>query len=478
MSAWGEPDAIAVAAAIRNGELSAREAVKTAIERIESLDEGINAVVGRRFEEALAEVDAGLPSGPLTGVPTLVKALGADVAGLPTTRGSRLFADKVARADSELVRRYRAAGMVVLGTTNTPEAGLNASTEPVLHGPTHNPWRPTHSPGGSSGGSAAAVASGMVPVAHANDGGGSIRIPASMCGLFGLKPSRGRVSPAPYPATLAAVTSVQHAVTRSVRDSALLLDIAAGALPGDAYGIAAPPVTFAEAVDRDPGRLRIGLMTSLRNGTDTHPDCVAAAEKGARLAESLGHEIVPMTPVWDSAHVQATSGMLMGTAFVAAVDERLAELGRELQDDDLEVFGRVLYDHYRTAGAADVVRALQQAQVIGWEIGRLFEQVDVLLTPTLCRPTPELGYLDMSRPETMYERATQFSGWTTTFNVTGMPAMSLPLATDSTGLPLGVHVVADHAREDLLLSLAGQLERAASWPLLAPAVREQSPPTS
>ena len=468
MSAWEELDATATAAAVRSGELSAREAVTTAIERIDALDAGLNAVVGQRFEEALAEVDAGLPSGPLTGVPTLVKPLGADVAGLPTTRGSRLFADKVAHADSELVRRYRAAGLVVLGTTNTPEAGLNASTEPALHGPTRNPWRRTHSPGGSSGGSAAAVASGMVPVAHASDGGGSIRIPASMCGLFGLKPSRGRVSPAPYPATLAALTSVQHAVTRSVRDSALLLDVVAGPLAGDAYGIAAPPSSFSEAVDRDPGRLRIGLMTGLRNGPETHPDCVAAAEHAASLTESLGHEVVPMEPVWDSTHVQATSGIIMGTAFVSSVEERLVELGRDLQDDDLEPFSRVLFEHYRSTGAADLVRALQQAQLIGWEIGRLFDRVDVLLTPVLCHPTPELGHLDTQQPELMYGRATQFSGWTTTFNVTGMPAMSLPLATDSTGLPLGVHVVADHAREDLLLSLAGQLERAAPWPALAP----------
>lgn len=464
---WDDLDATALAAAVRSGELSARESVTVAIERIEA-DPELNPVVGPRFDEALAEVDAGLPDGPLTGVPTLIKPLGTDVAGLAATRGCRLFADKIAQADSEIVRRYRAAGLVVLGTSNTPEFGLNASTEPSLHGPTRNPWRRTHSPGGSSGGSAAAVAAGMVPVAHATDGGGSIRIPASMCGLFGLKPSRGRVSPAPHPATLTGVTSVQHAVTRSVRDSALLLDVAAGPLRGDAYGIPAPASSFSAAVDTEPGRLRVGLMTRLRNGPETHPDCVAAAEGGAHLFESLGHEVVPMEPVWDSAHVQATSGVLMGTTFVAAVEDRLAELGRDLRDDDLEPFSRVLFEHYRSVRAADLVRSSQQAQLIGWEVGRLFEQVDVLLTPTLCCPTPELGHLDVQRPEMMHERATQFSSWTTTFNVTGMPAMSLPLATDSTGLPLGVHVVADYAREELLLSLAGQVERAAPWPALAP----------
>lgn len=468
MTTWEELDATALAAAVRSGEISARESVETAIGRIEALDDRLNVMVGQRFEEALVDVDRGLPEGPLTGVPTVVKSLGADVAGLPTTRGSQLFATKVARTDSELVRRYRAAGMVVLGTTNTPELGLNASTESAVHGPARNPWRETHSTGGSSGGSAAAVSAGMVPVAHANDGGGSIRIPASMCGLFGLKPSRGRVSPAPYPATLAAITSHQHAVTRTVRDSALLLDVSAGPLPGDAFGIAGPQTTFTAAVGRDPGRLRVGLMTSLVNGPETHPDCVAAAEVGARLAESLGHEIVPLDVAWDTAAVQASSGVLMGTALVVAVEERLAELGRDLRDDDLEPFTRNLYDHYRGGKAADVVRALQGAQNIGWTTGRLFDRVDVLLTPTLCRPTPELGHLDTQDPAAMYERAIQYSGWTSPFNVTGMPAMSLPLAQDSTGLPLGVQFVADHAHDELLLSLAGQLEQAAPWRGRAP----------
>ena len=468
MTRWAEHDATALAAAVRTGAISARESVEAAIERVERLNGTLNAVVGERFEEALAEVERGLPDGPLTGVPTLVKPLGADVRGLATTRGSRLFADVVARADSELVRRYRAAGMVVLGTTNTPELGLNASTESALHGPTRNPWRASSSPGGSSGGAAAAVSAGMVPAAHATDGGGSIRIPASMCGLFGLKPSRGRISPSPYPVTLAGVTSVQHAVTRTVRDSALLLDVASGPVPGDAYGVAAPQESFSAAVDRDPGRLRIGLLTGLVDGPETHPDCVAAAERGAALAESLGHHVVPMDAPWHSARAQSTAGVLMGTAVVAAIEDRLHKLGRGLLEDDLEPFTQVLFEHYRGTSAADTVHALQEAQLLGWQIGAVFEDVDVLLTPMLCRPTPELGHLDTGRPEAMYERAKDFSGWTSPFNVTGMPAMSLPLATDSTGLPLGVHVVADHGREELLLSLAGQLETAAPWRHLAP----------
>mgnify|MGYP003345838871 FL=1 len=235
------PDAIATAAAIRSGETSAREVVEESIRRIEKLDPQLNAMVGTRYDEALAEVDAGLPDGPLTGVPVVIKSLAADVAGLPTTGGSRLFADDVKAEDSELVRRYKAAGMVVLGTTNTPELGKNGSTEPVLHGACHNPWSLDHSTGGSSGGSAAAVAAGLVPVAHGNDGGGSIRIPAAACGLFGLKPSRGLIPGAPYPSTLAGPTSVHGALTTTVRDTALLLDVSAGRVPGQAsYGPTAP----------------------------------------------------------------------------------------------------------------------------------------------------------------------------------------------------------------------------------------------
>lgn len=246
-------DAVATAAAIADGETSVRAVIEAAIARIENRNGELNAVIHTRFAEALAEVDAGLPDGPLRGVPVLVKDLGTEVAGLPASGGSRLFAEDIATRDSELVKRYRRAGMVVLGTTNTPELGLNASTEPALYGPTRNPWSHAHSPGGSSGGSAAAVSAGLVPVAHASDGGGSIRIPSAACGLFGLKPSRGRVSPAPRPTTLSGLVSAHHAVTTTVRDSALLLDIAAGRLPGTPSRRRPPPTRSppAHGVTRD-----------------------------------------------------------------------------------------------------------------------------------------------------------------------------------------------------------------------------------
>ena len=460
-------DAMALAASIRAGELTAREAAEQAIGRIEKHNPAVNAVIGTRFEQAMADIEAGLPDGPLCGVPILIKDLGTAVTGMPSTGGSRLFADGLATEDSELVARYRRAGMVILGTTNTPEFGLNASTEPQLFGPTRNPRDLGRSPGGSSGGSAAAVATGMVTVAHGSDGGGSIRIPSSMCGLFGLKPSRGRVSASPDSGTLAAPVSVHHALTTTVRDSALLLDVAAGPLPGDAFGASTPVGTFLEATTREPGRLRIGVATAPRNGVDTDPQCVKAVLAAARLCEGLGHDVEEMVPAFDVDDVGAASGVLMGADLVVMIDERLATLGRELRDDDLEPFTSLLLGHYRGLTGTQVHLALRRMQEIGWEVGSAFRTYDVLLMPTLARPTPELGQLDTTRPETVYELATVYSAWTSIFNVTGMPAMSLPLAIDDLGLPIGVQVAADLGQEATLLSLASQIERATPWQRLA-----------
>lgn len=457
------PDAVATAAAVRSGDTDARTVTEQAIARIEKLDPRLNAVVHTRFDAALAEVAAGLPEGPLHGVPVLVKDLGTEVDGLPATGGSRLFADATARRDSELVARYRRAGAVVLGTTNTPELGLNASTEPVLFGPTRNPWNTARSPGGSSGGSAAAVAAGMVPVAHASDGGGSIRIPAAACGLFGLKPSRGRVSPAPRPTTLSGLVSGHHAVTTTVRDSALLLDVVSGPMPGDAYAAPAPAAPFAELARRDPGRLRIGLYTALPDGPDVHPDCARAVRAAALLCERLGHDVVETTARYRPADVGRTSGVLMGADVVAQIEARLAALSRPLADDDIEPFTRVVYDTYRALPAADVSRALRRAQEIGWEVGAAFDRFDVLLSPTLAQPTPLLGTLDTTTPESVYRHASVYSAFTSVYNVTGMPAMSVPFGHDGEGLPLGVQFAAPLGGEGVLLALAAQVEREAPW---------------
>ena len=457
-------DATGWAESIRRGECSAREAVEAAIRRIEQLNPGLNAVVNTRFEQALTEVDRGLPAGPFTGVPFLVKDLGVDVAGLPSTRGSRLFADAIAPCDSPLVARYREAGLVVLGTTNTPEFGKNASTEPLLHGPTRNPWRTTHSPGGSSGGSAAAVASGMVPVSHGSDGGGSIRIPSSMCGLFGFKPSRGRVPGVSLGDAFAYPLAVHHVLTTSVRDSAALLDAVCAQLPGEPY--TAPPASdsYAAEVTASPGALRIALCTSNPAGHTTEPACIAAAQAAAKLCESLGHHVVEAAPSFDSAGASQASATVMSAVSLAAIRRRVAERGRDLAEDDLEPFTRFLYDRSTAMTADGYVEALRTVELTGRAVAPFFQQYDVLITPTIAATVPPLGLLDTSRPPSMFEHAARYASYTSPFNITGQPAMSMPLATDETGMPVGVQFVAAVGREDLLFRLAGQIEQASPWP--------------
>ena len=487
-------DAVALAADVHAGTVDPADVLEQAISRIEAHDPQLNAMVATRFDQARAEVAAGLPDGPMRGVPIVIKALGTDVAGLPTADGSRLFADTVATVDSTVVQRYKAAGMIVLGTTNVPEMGKTTTTESLLHGPCHNPWNTGYSTGGSSGGSAAAVASGMVPVAHATDGGGSIRIPAAMCGLVGLKPSRGRVPTWPHPVGLSSPLAYHHAVTTTVRDSAALLDVVAGHMPGDAYGAPTPVRPFVDEVGRDPGRLRVGVLRVAPGPFPTDPDCTAAVDRTVETLTSLGHEVREVELDLDVIAVMTAVGAIMGAQLRATLDERLAVLGRELDDDDIEPWTRVILENALTHSAPDVSRALQTAQRTGWRVAELFradgaaggpvrgglalsradegradqDGVDVLLLPTLPSATPELGFLDVTDPETMWTRSSAFSVCTSMFNLSGQPAISLPAGADSRGLPVGVQLVADYAREDLLLRLSGQLEIAAPWTRIAP----------
>lgn len=461
-------DAVGTASRIRSGEVSAHEVVADSIARIEATNPTLNAVIGTRFDQALEEAAGELPDGPLRGVPILIKDLHMQVGGLPATDGSRLFADVVAEQDSELVARYRRAGMVVLGTTNTPELGLNSSTEPTLHGATHNPWSTGHSSGGSSGGSAAAVAAGLVPVAHGSDGGGSIRIPSSMCGLFGFKPGRGRVPSAPFPSAFSAPTSFHHALTTTVRDSATLLDIGCGMLPGAAFGAPTPAASFAELAGLPLAPLRIGVTTTAPAGRPTDPACVAAVQRTVETCRALGHTVVEIEMPHDAPGMMAASGVLSAAGLVRAVDVRLRELARGLNEEDLEPFSHQLLEYGRGLSGAQVIEALQTFERTGWQLGGLFTDVDVLLTPTLSQPVPELGLVDTRRPESIHEHATSYAAFTSTFNVTGQPAMSVPAGTDDDGLPIGVQFAADLGHEGRLLQLATQLEQAAPWPRVAP----------
>lgn len=464
-----DQDAVGLASLVAAGQVTARELAEASIARIEQRNGTLNAVVADRFEAALAEADDG-PTGPLAGVPFLVKDLGCDVAGLPSTRGSRLWATNVATEDCELARRYKAAGLLILGNTNTPEMGKNASTEPLLHGPAHNPWRTTHSTGGSSGGSAAAVAAGIVPAAHANDGGGSIRIPASSCGLFGLKPTRGRTPAWPGPGVGAYPMAVGHAVTRTVRDSAALLDVVAGPVPGDAYCSPAAPLegSFVAALATAPETLRIGYAPTSVNGNEGHPASLAAMERMIEVLLELGHRVEETSPTYDPAQVTTALSTIMGAVSAVAIEDRLAELGRELGDDDLEALTRVVHDGLSKAPATALARAQLAMEQVSHDLGRFHETYDLWLTPTIVVPVPELGYLDANDLESMFTRAGRFTDFTGVFNVTGQPAMSVPSGLDAAGLPFGLQFAGRLGSEAVLLRLALALEEALPWARLAP----------
>jgi amidase len=463
-------DATAQADLVRSGELSALELVEAAIERIERGNPELNAVIHEQFEQAREQAAGELPDGPFRGVPFLLKDLHASEAGAPLHEGMTFLKRLgwVAREDSEVVRRYRAAGFVVCGRTNTPELGILPTTEPAAYGPTRNPWDLGRSPGGSSGGAAAATAARLVPVAHASDGGGSIRIPASHCGLVGLKPSRARVTSGPGFGDVMSGLTTELAVTHSVRDAAAMLDVIQGPLTGDPYGVAPPERPFLEEVGAGPGRLRIGLMTTPPGGMfETHPACVAAARDAAKLLEELGHHVEESYPdaLDDPEYIQHFL-----VRWTSGVDWNLkhwsAAAGREIGPEDVEPLTWALAEQGRTHSGGDYLRAVEHAQAVSrrgaqwWASG-----FDLLLTPTTAEPAPLLGEHDApaDNPLMPIIRATPFAVFTAAFNTTGQPAISLPLGSTDEGLPVGVQLAAAFGREDVLLRVAAQLEEARPW---------------
>ena len=459
-------DATAQADLVRTGSVSPAELVEAAISRIDALDGDINAVIHRRFDLARAEVVAGLPDGPFRGVPFLVKDLYADAAGDPAHHGNRALRDVDNRpaADSWLVARYRQAGFVTLGRTNTPEFGLVPTTEPLSHGATHNPWDLDHTPGGSSGGSAAAVSAGMVAVAHASDGGGSIRIPASMCGCVGLKVSRGRMTAGPQGDESG--LSVAHVITRSVRDTAAVLDATRGPGPGDMVTAPPPQRPYVDEVGAPPGRLRIGLLAANPLGT-LHPDCASAVRDAAALLESLGHHVEETHPaVLDDQSMFANFFARWCTNARLAIINTGALVGRELSADDVEAPTWAMAEMGRAFTAVDLASALAASARFTRSMGAWWaDGWDLLLTPTLGQPPPRLGDLAPlpDNPLAGQAKAAALVPFTTHFNITGQPAISLPLSWNAQGLPIGVQLAAAYGREDVLLRVAAQLEEAAPW---------------
>ncbi len=454
-----------LAGLVRSGELTAGELVDASLERIAAAEPEINAFVdvddaGARA--AAAEIGAG-DARPFAGVPIAIKNNRA-VAGMRLTAGAAFMGDFVAPADHNVTRRLRAAGFVVVGTTALPEWGILPVTEGRLHGPTRNPWDRGRTPGGSSGGSAAAVAAGMVALAHGNDGGGSLRIPAACCGLVGLKPQRGRISLAPDAGEQFLVQD--GVLTRTVRETALLLDVLAGPEPGDASWAPPPPEPFARSAERDPGRLRIGVTTLMPLlEAELHPSCARAAADAAKLLSGLGHEVEEVRPPWDRPGLLDLFTHAFGPAIGTSIAFAALLAGRAPREADMEPLS---WDLWQTAKRIDAVQAAMAGfglQAFARSITCWAEPYDALLTPALAQPPVPIGTLDPCGPDpaATFERSGHFTPYTAISNVTGSPAISLPLDVDERGLPLAVQLIGRPAREGALLALAAQLEAAAPW---------------
>jgi len=478
-------DGLGLAELARRGEVAPIELVEEAIARIEALNPALNAVVLKLYDSARAAARGPL-SGPFAGVPFLIKDLAATVAGTPTSEGNRRLSQIVREADNELVARYRRAGLIFVGKTNVPEFGLAPVTESEALGPCRNPWDPTRTCGGSSGGSAAAVAARMAPFAHASDGGGSIRIPASCCGLVGLKPTRGRTPFGPIEGEAWRGFTVSHAVTRSVRDCAALLDATQGADVGAPYEIAPPARPYLEEVAAPPGRLRVAFTVAPLLAESVHGDCVAGVEATAALLAELGHDVVEAAPPLDREPL-IDAFMTIIAAETGADIERMAELvGRPLGPGDFEAATYAMGLLGRSWSASDYAGAAGYLQRWGRRIGAFFAGYDILLTPTLAQLPVPLGALKPTPIENailaaigrlragglfrasglavqLVKKPLSFMPYTPLFNVTGQPAMSLPLYWNAAGLPIGVQFVARMGDEATLFRLAGQLEQARPW---------------
>jgi len=480
---YDDLDATALAAMVAQGKVTAGELLEAAVERIELRNPRLNAVVARLFNRARKRVDD-LPDGPLKGVPFLVKDLKLKIAGTVTTNSSKLSAHTVAKRSSVLAERYEAAGLQVLGKTNTPEFGIMGITEPALRGPCRNPWNPDHTPGGSSGGSGAAVAARMVPVAHGGDGGGSIRIPASACGLFGLKPTRGRVTMAPFTGEAWGGFVQEHVLARSVRDSALLLDVADGPTPGEPYAAPAKARPWVDEVGADPGKLRVAFTTDPLFAGEAHPDCTAAVESAARLLEELGHEVVEGRPRFDREGMVRAYFITVAAGVAAFVDATAREAGKKAKARDFEPGTWLLALIGWKTSAAELVAAQQLMQRNARDVAELFESHDLLLTPTLARPPAQVGELTLSKGEAMQVELIRrmpakglldlamdkmgggklaYTPNTQLFNATGQPGASLPLHWNDAGLPIGVQLVGGFGGEATLFRIAAQLEQARPW---------------
>lgn len=461
-------DALGLAELIAMKKVSAAEVLDATLLRVQRLNSSLNCLVNMG-KLTLQSWENGSPRGPFDGVPFVLKDLGLLINGTVTTFGSRLFANSIADHDSEVASRYKRAGLVIIGKSNTSEMGLVATTEPALFGPTRNPWDITRSAGGSSGGSAAAVASGIVPAAHATDGGGSIRIPASCCGLFGLKVTRGRTSLAPEAGERNGGFFTHHAVTRSVRDSAALLDVAAGPALGDPYW--APPLArpLLSEVGAPVGKLRIALQNKVGNGAVVAPECIRAVQSAARLCEDLGHTVTEVTPPYDLDALLDSARVIWSASLAAAIDGWCERADRSISPAMVEPFTWHFYQLGRSLQASQYVTAIGRVHAQGRSVSEFFKTYDMLLSPTLASEPIALGNLDTSSVASigdaheLFLRQFRYSPFTVIANATGTPAMSVPLEWSASRLPIGIHLLAPFGQEALLVRFAAQLEEAKPW---------------
>lgn len=464
MQNYSDYDGLGLADLVRRREVSAAELAAAAIARIEKHNAALNAVVFKAYDEASARAATSF-EGPLGGVPFLLKDILGAKRGWPTRSGSPFIPNVGARHDSTLVARYEAAGLIALGKTNVPEFGLLPITESTLYGPARNPWNLDHSPGGSSGGAAAAVAAGIVPIAHANDGGGSIRIPASCCGLVGLKPTRGRNPLGPDLGDAIGGLIAEHVVTRSVRDCAAVLDATAGPDLGDPYWAPPAPASYLDAIRTPPGRLRIAFATKDPRGRAWHPECQAAVDQAVSLCAALGHEIEEGAPEIPIDRFVPAFLALWSSGLAALIDSVAAMTKQQVEQRHFQNVTWGLYQAGRMVTAAQYQLAWLALQAIGRQIAAWHRRHDVWITPTLARPPARIGEFNTAATDWMAAIAPilDYVPFTALQNATGQPAISLPLHWSANGLPVGVQLVGRFGEEHVLLKLARQLEQARPW---------------
>ncbi len=457
-------DGLGLAELVAKREVKPEELLDEAIARTEKINPKINAVVLKHYDEARAQIARGLPEGPYKGVPFLMKDLHLLLDGTITSFGSAAFKANKADHNSTLTDRYLASGLVIFGKTNSPEFGLMPTTEPRLYGPTHNPWDLTRSPGGSSGGAAAAVAAGLVPVANASDGGGSIRVPAAACGVFGIKPTRARTPMGPDRGEGWGGMSIAHVVSRSVRDSAAMLDATHGPAEGDPYAAPAFTGSFLAEASKAPGKLRIAFSTKRPNGTTCHKDVVAAIEETAKLLASLGHEVEEAAPEIDTEEMSKHQAALIGSNIALTVRQRAAALGREL-GDDIEPFTLLVATAAKAQSGADYADAMLYVHQMGRKMAAFHERYDIYLSATLATPPIPLKTLDTTSSDigAIMRNMAEYLPNIGVYNMTGQPSMSVPLAWNAADLPLGMMFTARFGDEATLFRLAGQLETARPW---------------